>query len=50
MAKGSSSKGSSKPSSKPQEQIVRRSAKDGRFVTEEYAKRHPNTTVTERNK
>lgn len=26
-----------------------RSAKTGRFVTEEYAKRHPATTVKERN-
>lgn len=26
-----------------------RSAKTGRFVTEDYAKRHPDTTVKERN-
>lgn len=26
-----------------------RSAKTGRFVTEDYAKRHPSTTVKERN-
>jgi len=27
-----------------------RSAKTGRFVTEKYAKTHPSTTVTEKNK
>lgn len=28
----------------------RRSAKTGEYVTEEYAKKHPNTTVTEKDK
>lgn len=26
---------------------IRRDAKTGRFVTEKYVKKHPNTTVTE---
>lgn len=30
--------------------INHRSAKTGRFVTEKFAKRNPNTTVTEKNK
>lgn len=30
--------------------VNNRSAKTGRFVTEHYAKSHPATTVTERNK
>ena len=31
-------------------QITRRDAGTGKFVTEEYAKDHPKTTVTETNK
>jgi len=38
-------------STKPQKVIVNhRDAGNGQFVTERYAKTHPKTTVTERNK
>ena len=33
--------------STPKTVEINRSAKTGKFVTEEYAKRHPSTTVTE---
>jgi hypothetical protein len=36
--------------SKQQVVINHRSANTGKFVTERYAKTHPSTTVTERNK
>ncbi len=37
-----------KPQQKPQTTTVNRSSKTGKFVTENYAKKHPATTETER--
>jgi hypothetical protein len=45
MARKSPSKGSS-----PKTTTSHRSAKTGKFVTPGYAKKHPSTTVKERNK
>ncbi len=36
-----------KKKSTPKKKVVHRSAKNGRFVSEKFAKKHPKTTVKE---